>query len=47
MKNLNYDNTEYHIIVLAGQTNAFGNGLGESENPWKERADVLMLKNDF
>lgn len=47
MKILNYDNTEYDIIVLAGQSNAFGNGLGESQNPWKEREDVLMLKNDF
>ncbi len=47
MKILNYDNTEYDIIVVAGQSNAFGNGLGGTDNPWKEREDVLMLKNDF
>ena len=47
MKILNYDNVDYDIIVLAGQSNAFGNGLGETSNPWKERDDVLMLKNDF
>ena len=47
MKILNYNDFDYDIIVLAGQSNAFGNGLGGTDNPWKERDDVLMLKNDF
>ena len=47
MKILNYDNAEYDIILLAGQSNAYGNGYGETDNPWKERDDVMMLKNDF
>ncbi len=34
------DNQDYDIIILAGQSNAVGNGLGESENPWKERDDI-------
>ena len=47
MKILNYDNSEYDIILLAGQSNAYGYGKGESDNPWQERDDVMMLKNDF
>ena len=41
------DSQEYDIIILAGQSNAVGNGLGESENPWKERDDIYMLDNDY
>lgn len=47
MKILNYDNSEFDIILLAGQSNAYGFGRGATDNPWKERDDVLMLKNDF
>ena len=41
------DNQDYDIIILAGQSNAVGNGLGESNNPWKERDDIYMLDNDY
>ena len=47
MKILNYDNSEFDIILLAGQSNAYGFGRGATDNPWKERDDVLMFKNDF
>ena len=47
MKILNYDNSEFDIILLAGQSNAYGSGKGKTDNPWQERDDILMLKNDF
>ncbi len=47
MKLRNQDNQDYDIIVLAGQSNAVGNGLGESDNPWQERDDIYMLNNDY
>lgn len=47
MQILNYDNSEFDIIVLAGQSNAYGSGIGPCKTPWKEREDILMLKNSF
>jgi hypothetical protein len=47
MKILNYDNCEYDIILLAGQSNAYGTGKGPTDNPWQVRDDIMMLKNDF
>jgi hypothetical protein len=40
-------NDELDIIILAGQSNAESSGLGETENPWVENTNILMLKGDY
>ncbi len=47
MKIINPSSDNFDIIILAGQSNASASGLGPTDSPWEENADILMLKNDF
>ena len=42
----NYANDKYDIIVLAGQSNAFGFGLGKVEDEYKPSTDILLLQDE-
>ena len=35
------------IIILAGQSNMEGNGLGECQHPWSLDSDILMMQCDI
>lgn len=44
---LNKADDKFDIIVLAGQSNAEGNGYGDVENPYLETSDIKMLTGDY
>ena len=44
---INPNKKKVDIIILAGQSNAEGTGIGKSSVPWIPREDILTLKNEF
>ena len=40
-----YKNDKFDVIIMAGQSNACGSGLGYEEDAYKPVADVFMLSN--
>ena len=38
---------EFDVIVLAGQSNGEGHGIGDVDNPYHSNPDVWFLNNDF
>lgn len=42
-----YKNAALDVVVLAGQSNAQGCGMGEVQNEYAPDARILMLKDTF
>lgn len=40
-------NVAYDVILVAGQSNASGTGLGETDNPWVKDDRIHILTNEF
>ncbi|HPT79414.1 MAG TPA: sialate O-acetylesterase [Candidatus Atribacteria bacterium] len=43
----NFAKEKYDIIVLAGQSNAAGSGIGPAEDPYMPTDDIWFLNEDF
>ena len=44
---VNPSKEKFDIVILAGQSNADGTGIGTSSVPFVPREDILMMKNEF
>ena len=44
---MDFENLAYDIIILAGQSNAAGCGVGEVSKEYEEDEDILSLSRDF
>ena len=47
MKINKLSNDAFDIIIVAGQSNASGNGLGQTDTPWAIDQRIMMLSDTF